>query len=58
MTPSLGTSICCRCAPKKQSSKQKKKKKVSLLIGIKMAEEEDVVLAFSYKHIKKKPIYM
>ena len=26
-TPSLGTSFCCRCGPKKQKSKKKKKKK-------------------------------
>ena len=26
-TPSLGTSICCRCGPKKAKKKKKKKKK-------------------------------
>ena len=27
MTPSLGTSICCRCCPKKKKKKEKKKEK-------------------------------
>ena len=27
LTPSLGTSICCRCSPKKPKKKKKKKKK-------------------------------
>ena len=29
--PSLGTSICCRCGPKKQKNKNKKKSQTSLL---------------------------
>ena len=29
MTPSLGTSICCRCGPKKDQKKKKEKKKRS-----------------------------
>ena len=34
LTPGLGTSICCRCGPKKQKAKKKKKKKEAQQKGL------------------------
>ena len=51
-TPSLGSSKCLKCGPKKTEKKKKRHRG-----GIKMAEAYDAELIFSHKHILKKHLH-